>query len=129
MSWCAGVGGLLVLFRLWRVVRVMHAVREVQHKSAHDRVHALEQEKTKLQGMADAHHTVVKELHKEFVRRVRACVCVCACVLSGSVVEVAAQSISDWSPCFTSGCTSASHGCFGPGRVLSGSQKQMVKWN
>lgn len=73
-----GVGGLLVLFRLWRVVRVMHAVREVQHKAARDHTKELEELLDKLKHMSSAHREVVKALHKEFVRRV----CSHAAVLS-----------------------------------------------
>ena len=67
----SSVGGLLVLFRLWRVVRVMHAVKEVQHKAAHDRVNELNETKMELESMSAAYHNVVRALHKDFVRRVR----------------------------------------------------------
>lgn len=73
----SSVGGLLVLFRLWRVVRVMHAVKEVQHKAVHDTAKELHDAKSKMESMADAHHSVVRALHKEFVRRVCSRVVLC----------------------------------------------------
>lgn len=69
------VGGLLVVFRLWRVVRVMQAVREVQHKRAHEQINNLKAANMKLFEVHKAHHAVVKGLHREFVERVRSPVC------------------------------------------------------
>lgn len=64
------VGGLLVVFRLWRVVRVMQAVREVQHKRAHEQIGNLKEANKKLFEYHKAHHAVIKGLHHEFVQRV-----------------------------------------------------------
>lgn len=64
------VGGLLVVFRLWRVVRVMHAVGEVEHQT-HKDVHSdLEMANVRLQHVSEAHHAIIKELHREYTRRV-----------------------------------------------------------
>lgn len=64
------VGGLLVVFRLWRVVRVMHAVGEVEHKK-HEGVHSdLEMANLRLQQIAEAHHAVIKEMHHQYTSRV-----------------------------------------------------------
>lgn len=65
------LGGLLVVFRLWRVVRVMQAVREVQHKRAHEQITSLKEANSQLFEIHQAHHEVVKGLHHEFVQRVR----------------------------------------------------------
>lgn len=65
------IGGLLVVFRLWRVVRVMHAVKEVQHKRTHEQIANLQEATKQLHEIQKAHHDIVKGLHHEFVNRVR----------------------------------------------------------
>jgi hypothetical protein len=64
------VGGLIVIFRLWRVVRVMQAVTEVQHKKTHEEMHSLKEANKHLREMQAAHHEVIKGLHHEFLQRV-----------------------------------------------------------
>jgi voltage-gated hydrogen channel 1 len=65
------VGGLIVVFRLWRVVRVMQAVGEVQHKRTHEEISSLKEANKQLHEMQKAHHEVIKGLHREFLQRVR----------------------------------------------------------
>lgn len=69
------IGSLLIVFRLWRVVRVMHAVGDVQHQVKHDEMATLQKKLVRLQIIQDAHHTVIKELHREYTERVRCASC------------------------------------------------------
>eukprot|EP00892_Ulva_mutabilis_P005500 jgi/Ulvmu1/3321/UM155_0004.1 len=66
------LGGLLVVFRLWRVVRVMHAVGEVEHQKHKDVHSELEMANMRLENMNAAHHAIIKELHSEYTRRIHA---------------------------------------------------------
>ena len=65
------IASLLVVFRLWRVVRVMHAVSDVQHHVKDEGKLSLQRRVQKLLSIQDAHHTVIKELHREYTERVR----------------------------------------------------------
>lgn len=64
------LGGLLVVFRLWRVVRVMHAVGEVEHHAHKEKDSGLEMTNARLQSINEAHHRIIKELHREYTQRV-----------------------------------------------------------
>jgi hypothetical protein len=67
----AEVGGLLVVFRLWRLVRIMQAIEDVEHQVRDKEKIELESKIRKLTTIQEAQHTVIKEMHKEFVQRVR----------------------------------------------------------
>lgn len=66
----AEVGGLLVVFRLWRVVRIMQAIEDVEHQLKDKEKFELESKVRKLMTIQEAQHIVIKEMHKEFVQRV-----------------------------------------------------------
>jgi voltage-gated hydrogen channel 1 len=65
------IGGLLVIFRLWRVVRVMHAVGDVQHHVDEEHMRKLERTNAKLREVDKAHHSILKAIHAEYTERVR----------------------------------------------------------
>jgi hypothetical protein len=65
------IGSLLIILRLWRVVRVMHAVGDVEQHVKHDELSLLRKKLARLKAIEDAHHTVIKELHREYTERVR----------------------------------------------------------
>jgi hypothetical protein len=64
------VGSLLVVFRLWRIVRVMQAVGDVEHHVKDKEKLELDKQVWKLLTIQDAHHTVIKEMHREYTKRV-----------------------------------------------------------
>lgn len=67
----AEIGGLLVTFRLWRLVRVLHAFGEVTHKEHQVVLQKLVEDRERLKNVMTAHHTIIRELQLEYAQKIK----------------------------------------------------------